>query len=134
MPAMFSYPHRQKSGQITCYLNRTYHVLTTFHNLETCHRERWHARHICDAAIELDRPGPAPNFFTPDDVSPRRVTTPFPSSTTSSWSASWLPIVSTFPEGHLITRLSTRAAEPSPKWSRGSLADSKLLLARTSSV
>src|SRR5437660_7645099 len=29
MPAMFSYPHRQKSGQITCYLNRTYHVLTT---------------------------------------------------------------------------------------------------------
>src|SRR5437660_1493228 len=29
MPAMFSYPHRQKSGQIPCYLNRTYHVLTT---------------------------------------------------------------------------------------------------------
>jgi len=29
MPAMFSYPHRQKSGQITCYHNRTYHVLTT---------------------------------------------------------------------------------------------------------
>src|SRR5205807_3230466 len=29
MPAIFSYPHRQKSGQITCYLNRTYHVLTT---------------------------------------------------------------------------------------------------------
>src|SRR5437868_5828746 len=29
MPAMFSYPHRQKSGQITCYYNRTYHVLTT---------------------------------------------------------------------------------------------------------
>ena len=26
---MFSYPHRLKSGQITCYLNRTYHVLTT---------------------------------------------------------------------------------------------------------
>src|SRR5438105_797283 len=30
MPAMFSYPHRQKSGQITCYHNRTYHVLTTY--------------------------------------------------------------------------------------------------------
>src|SRR5258708_17061272 len=29
MPAMFSYPHRPKSGQITCYLKRTYHVLTT---------------------------------------------------------------------------------------------------------
>jgi len=27
---MVSYPHRPKSGQITCYLNRTYHVLTTF--------------------------------------------------------------------------------------------------------
>jgi len=29
MLAMFSYPHRLKSGHITCYLNRTYHVLTT---------------------------------------------------------------------------------------------------------
>src|SRR5713226_4465075 len=29
MPSMLSYPHRPKSGQITCYLNRTYHVLTT---------------------------------------------------------------------------------------------------------
>jgi hypothetical protein len=29
MPCMLSYPHRLKSGQITCYLNRTYHVLTT---------------------------------------------------------------------------------------------------------
>ncbi len=26
---MVSYPRRLKSGQITCYLNRTYHVLTT---------------------------------------------------------------------------------------------------------
>ena len=26
---MLSYPRRSKSGQITCYLNRTYHVLTT---------------------------------------------------------------------------------------------------------
>src|SRR5713226_9553530 len=29
MLGMFSYPRRPKSGQITCYLNRTYHVLTT---------------------------------------------------------------------------------------------------------
>ena len=26
---MLSYPRRLKSGQITCYLYRTYHVLTT---------------------------------------------------------------------------------------------------------
>ena len=26
---MVSYPRRLQSGQITCYLNRTYHVLTT---------------------------------------------------------------------------------------------------------
>src|SRR5438445_13318767 len=36
MPAMFSYPHRQKSGQITCYHNRTYHVLTTHCVLRSC--------------------------------------------------------------------------------------------------
>jgi hypothetical protein len=29
MPALFPYPHRPKSGRITCYLKRTYHVLTT---------------------------------------------------------------------------------------------------------
>jgi hypothetical protein len=29
MLRMFSYPHRPKSGHITCYLNRTYHVLLT---------------------------------------------------------------------------------------------------------
>ncbi len=29
MPSMVSYPRRLQSGQITCYLNRTYHVLTT---------------------------------------------------------------------------------------------------------
>src|SRR5258706_1922416 len=29
MPSMLSYPRRLKSGHITCYLNRTYHVLTT---------------------------------------------------------------------------------------------------------
>jgi len=30
MPSMVSYPRRLQSGHITCYLNRTYHVLTTF--------------------------------------------------------------------------------------------------------
>ena len=29
MLRMVSYPHRPLSGQITCYLNRTYHVLPT---------------------------------------------------------------------------------------------------------
>src|SRR5713226_2521732 len=29
MLRMVSYPHRPKSGHITCYLNRTYHVPTT---------------------------------------------------------------------------------------------------------
>ena len=29
MLRMVSYPRRLKSGQITCYLNRTYHLLTT---------------------------------------------------------------------------------------------------------
>jgi uncharacterized damage-inducible protein DinB len=29
MLRIFSYPRRPKSGHLTCYLNRTYHVLTT---------------------------------------------------------------------------------------------------------
>src|SRR5271165_4250190 len=29
MLPMVSYPHRPQSGHITCYLNRTYHVLPT---------------------------------------------------------------------------------------------------------
>jgi hypothetical protein len=29
MLGMVSYSRRRKSGQITCYLNRTYHVLLT---------------------------------------------------------------------------------------------------------
>ena len=29
MLCMLSYPRRQKSGQVMCYLNRTYHVLLT---------------------------------------------------------------------------------------------------------
>ncbi len=31
---MLSYPHRPPSGHITCYLNRTYHVLTTVRQIE----------------------------------------------------------------------------------------------------
>jgi len=34
MLRMVSYPHRLKSGHITCYLNRTYHVLTTPRNFD----------------------------------------------------------------------------------------------------
>jgi LemA protein len=36
MLAMVSYPRRPQSGQITCYLNRTYHVLTTSVSGVTC--------------------------------------------------------------------------------------------------
>jgi hypothetical protein len=34
MLAMVSYSRRLKSGQITCYLNRTYHVLPTGSDLD----------------------------------------------------------------------------------------------------
>jgi hypothetical protein len=34
---MVSYSRRPQSGQITCYLNRTYHVLLTPSNLEAVH-------------------------------------------------------------------------------------------------
>ena len=34
MLPMVSYSRRPQSGQITCYLNRTYHVLLTH---DTCH-------------------------------------------------------------------------------------------------
>jgi hypothetical protein len=37
MLCMLSYPRRLKSGQITCYLNRTYHVLTTAPNFALSH-------------------------------------------------------------------------------------------------
>src|ERR1017187_6340903 len=46
MPSMVSYPRRLQSGQITCYLNRTYHVLTTrfdcvvAQSSKTCERSR----------------------------------------------------------------------------------------------
>jgi len=40
MPGMVSYPRRPQSGHITCYLIRTYHVLTTllFAPLGSCQR------------------------------------------------------------------------------------------------
>src|ERR1700676_1099861 len=65
---------------------------------------------------------------------PWRLTTPFPSLITISWSAASLPMLSTLPEGHRMVMESTWVADPSPKCSRGSLADSKLLLARTSAL
>jgi hypothetical protein len=43
MPSMVSYPRRLQNGHITCYLNRTYHVLTTvrkFHVAKSL--ESWH--------------------------------------------------------------------------------------------
>src|ERR1035437_11061781 len=36
MPSMLSYPRRLQSGHFTCYLNRTYHVLTT-----RCNQHVW---------------------------------------------------------------------------------------------
>ena len=38
MLRMVSYSHRPKSGQITCYLNRTYHVLTTMEFSSACEK------------------------------------------------------------------------------------------------
>src|SRR5690348_9802566 len=37
MLRMVSYPHRPQSGHITCYLNRTYHVLPTALKLVPLH-------------------------------------------------------------------------------------------------
>ena len=37
---MLSYPRRLQSGQITCYLNRTYHVLTTRRNIRLTFRDQ----------------------------------------------------------------------------------------------
>src|SRR6185369_10080406 len=54
------------------------------------------------------------------------------SVTTSCWSALDGPTLEIFPDGQCTTTDSTCVADPNPKWSRGSLADSKLLLARTS--
>src|ERR1035441_4295301 len=40
MLCMVSYPRRLKSGHITCYLNRTYHVLTTMCTFGGCRGAR----------------------------------------------------------------------------------------------
>src|ERR1035437_4210896 len=40
MLRIFSYPHRLKSGHLTCYLNRTYHVLTTSRQVPVEKRRR----------------------------------------------------------------------------------------------
>src|SRR6266446_1789627 len=47
MPSMLSYPRRLPSGHFTCYLNRTYHVLTTKLSkvLDKFFGERYSSRH-----------------------------------------------------------------------------------------
>src|SRR5437867_2675279 len=57
-----------------------------------------------------------------------------PSSMTTVWSDATELSVSTPPEGQWTTIESTRVAAPNPKCSLGSLADSKLLLPRTSAT
>ena len=59
-------------------------------------------------------------------------TIPCPSLIVITWSAATEPILSTAPDGQCTSMESTVVAGPSPKCSRGSLADSKLELARTS--
>src|SRR6266568_6584494 len=56
MLRMVSYPHRPKSGHITCYLNRTYHVLTTegCPKLGGTDKQCYHAA-IGDRAMRLSR-------------------------------------------------------------------------------
>src|ERR1035438_9407599 len=48
MLRMVSYPHRPQSGHITCYLNRTYHVLPTCPEARFDRRER-----LCHTAHDL---------------------------------------------------------------------------------
>jgi hypothetical protein len=49
---MLSYPRRLPSGHFTCYLNRTYHVLTT---LLRQFLERFHALGYACGAVEEER-------------------------------------------------------------------------------
>src|SRR5947208_8411897 len=63
----------------------------------------------------------------------RRVT-PSPSLIINSWFAFSVPILSTLPDGQRTVISSICLAGPNPKCRRGSLADSKLELARTSAA
>src|SRR5258708_12507122 len=53
MPSMLSYPRRLQSGQITCYLNRTYHVLTT--PSRTALDSLWGSIHLCQTSEPSSR-------------------------------------------------------------------------------
>src|SRR6266480_7196004 len=55
MLRMVSYLRRPLSGHITCYLNRTYHVLPTHHNcsLDTAHFSPYPARESASFIIEF---------------------------------------------------------------------------------
>ena len=44
MPRIVSYSRRPQSGQITCYLNRTYHVLAT--RGDSLLDKFWHLRYV----------------------------------------------------------------------------------------
>src|SRR5260370_11929353 len=57
MPSMLSYPHRPPSGHITCYLNRTYHVLTTVQDPAHC------ATRANEVDFLLQREGPPPGAY-----------------------------------------------------------------------
>jgi hypothetical protein len=56
MLRMVSYPHRPLSGHITCYFNRTYHVLPTLNFAEVDSAEReaqtWLDSHKLSVAAE----------------------------------------------------------------------------------
>jgi len=58
MLRMVSYSHRPKSGQITCYLNRTYHVLTTivYFSLDILGRVLQTAGVYCDSSLHFLTP------------------------------------------------------------------------------
>src|SRR6266566_8461855 len=59
MLRMVSYSHRPKSGQITCYLNRTYHVLTTPSNSRlVCAKLSVYHRSISSPYLEVRMLGP----------------------------------------------------------------------------
>src|SRR5208282_1397820 len=59
MPSMLSYPRRLQSGQITCYLNRTYHVLTTTALLTVDRRSFFRHHGTPDKVVAIPPPATA---------------------------------------------------------------------------
>ncbi len=59
MPSMLSYPRRLPSGHFTCYLIRTYHVLTTDESSGLTLSETWGklAGHVGEADVSKDPKG-----------------------------------------------------------------------------